>query len=464
MSASSAKEIYDILVIEDNPGDFYLIREYIEEQFESGKLHHVTDYYEAEKALNNGDHNFDAILLDLTLPDLSGEELIKKVTSLEGDAVTIALTGYSDMEFSVKSLAMGVSDYLLKDELTPNGLWKSIRYSLERNAVLESLKESEERYRDLFQNNPNPLLVWKETSGQILDVNKKAIEQYGYSIDEFRKRTISSIMKEKVQAKELNKNEVHLHQKNSGETFSAEITNHSIDFDGTNACLTIVDDVSDKLELQEKIIESSIQAEETERNRIASELHDGIVQQLVACGMFTQNLAEKVEGDKELSSDVDRLYNLLIKTTIQTRNISHNLRSAEFVNSSLSDLLQQLIGQLNSAGNIKFVFNNYLNYDAEYNISLKTNTYRLVQELCNNIFKHSRANRAVLTIEEIGGVIYLTVKDDGEGFNYIASDLNGLGLKNVENRIMRLGGKIEFCNVKEGGFQVDMEFPANNLG
>jgi len=271
-------------------------------------------------------------------------------------------------------------------------------------------------------------------------------------------------MKEKVQAKELNKNEVHLHQKNSGETFSAEITNHSIDFDGTNACLTIVDDVSDKLELQEKIIESSIQAEETERNRIASELHDGIVQQLVACGMFTQNLAEKVEGDKELSSDVDRLYNLLIKTTIQTRNISHNLRSAEFVNSSLSDLLQQLIGQLNSAGNIKFVFNNYLNYDAEYNISLKTNTYRLVQELCNNIFKHSRANRAVLTIEEIGGVIYLTVKDDGEGLNYVVTDSNGLGLKNVENRIMSLGGKIEFSNVKEGGFQVDMEIPVNKPG
>lgn len=465
---------YNLLLIEDNPGDVGLIQDFLESIAPEITLNISGTFKKARELLLAEAGSYDLILLDLKLPDKEGKELIKEVLEHAGGVPVVVLTGYSDMQFSIKSLSLGVSDYIVKDELSENVLWKSIRYSIERNRASKKLMESEQRYRYLFENNPASILICNLKSRSIVDLNQEAENKYGYSKEGFKNLRIDDICNsglEKFPADESKFEEgarlkpdfeIHTHKKRDGELFFAEMDGHYIEYNGEKSVLLLINDVTEKIEMQEQLLESSIQAEESERNRIAAELHDGIVQQLVACGMFAQNLAEKVEEDKELSSDVDRLYKLLVKTTIQTRDISHNLKSAEFENSSLSDLLQQLIRQLSSAGRIRFLFNNHLSYESGYSISIKTNIYRLVQELCNNIFKHSNANRAVLTIEEIGGVIYLTIKDDGEGFNYIASESNGLGLKNVESRIMRLGGKIEFSSVKNGGFQVDMEIPAES--
>ncbi len=466
---------YNLLLIEDNPGDVVLIRDFIGSIDPETTLNVSGTFKKAGELLLADAGSFDLILLDLKLPDKEGKELIKGVVELSGGVPVVVLTGYSDMQFSIQSLNLGVSDYIVKDELSENVLWKSIRYSIERNRASKQLKESEQRYRYLFENNPASILIYNLISRMIVDLNQEAEKKYGYSKEEFKNLRIDDIFHRDLDnlfpGSEIIFEEgaglkpdfdIQTHKKRDGELFFAELNGHYIQYNGEKSVLLLINDVTEKIEMQEQLLESSIQAEEAERNRIALELHDGIVQQMVACGMFIQNLAKKVEEDEELSSEVDRLYNLLSKTTIQTRDISHNLESAEFENSSLSDLLHKLIRQLSSAGSIQFVFNNHLSYDSIFSISLKTNTYRLVQELSNNILKHSNASKAVLTIEEIGEVIFLTIKDDGEGFDYIASESNGLGLRNVENRIIRLGGKIEFSNATDGGFQVDMEIPSRS--
>jgi len=77
--------------------------------------------------------------------------------NLAGFAPVIVLTGYSNLEFSIESLSAGVSDYLLKDELTSTLLYKSIVYSIERSAYSEKLKKSEKNYRHLFEFSPVPM-------------------------------------------------------------------------------------------------------------------------------------------------------------------------------------------------------------------------------------------------------------------------------------------------------------------
>src|SRR6202000_1221748 len=93
---------------------------------------------------------FDVILLDLPLPDKTGLPLINEVVTLSPGIPVIVLTGYTDIAFSVKSLALGIADYLLKDELTTMMLYKSIIYSTERKKVMLALEESEKKYGDLF--------------------------------------------------------------------------------------------------------------------------------------------------------------------------------------------------------------------------------------------------------------------------------------------------------------------------
>ena len=121
------KTNYNIAVIEDNQGDFILIKDYLEEQIESPLIHQIKNFKEAEQILTN--KNFDVILLDLTLPDNGGQKLITEILKIAGDCPVIILTGYGDIEFSIKSLSLGVADYLfVKNDFDKHTLFFCLIY------------------------------------------------------------------------------------------------------------------------------------------------------------------------------------------------------------------------------------------------------------------------------------------------------------------------------------------------
>jgi signal transduction histidine kinase len=132
----------NVLVIEDNLGDFHIIQEFLE-VFNS-YITHTTTFTEAKPTLLKGPKKYDVILLDLSLPDKSGENLVNEVVKIAGKAPVIVLTGYSGREFGIRMLSLGISDYLLKDDLTAPMLHKSITYSIERKRIGLQLKEAEE--------------------------------------------------------------------------------------------------------------------------------------------------------------------------------------------------------------------------------------------------------------------------------------------------------------------------------
>jgi signal transduction histidine kinase len=138
---------HTILVIEDNPGDFALVEEFLFEQIESPAISHARSYKEATAILSVRDNAFDVILLDLSLPDKTGIPLILEIVDIGMNAPIVVLTGYADFEFGVKSLSLGVSDYILKEELTAISLYKSIIYSTERKRIISALEISERHAR-----------------------------------------------------------------------------------------------------------------------------------------------------------------------------------------------------------------------------------------------------------------------------------------------------------------------------
>src|ERR1700742_4240679 len=117
-----------ILVIEDNPGDFALVEEFLLDQIEAPIISNAKSFMEAKAILSAENNLFDIILLDLSLPDRTGIPLIEEIIQIGLNTPVIVLTGYSDLSFGVKSLSLGVSDYILKDELTSLSLYKSIIY------------------------------------------------------------------------------------------------------------------------------------------------------------------------------------------------------------------------------------------------------------------------------------------------------------------------------------------------
>lgn len=256
---------YKVLVIEDNPGDFILIEDYLQEYIACPEIIQANSFNEAESYIVATDESpYDVILLDLSLPDGSGEKLINDIIALNTCCPVIILSGYADFEFSVKSLSMGISDYLIKDDLSPSTLYKSLVYNMERKRTLHDLEESRSRYSHLFHMSPQPMWVFDLTSLQFLDVNEATINHYGYSKNEFLSMSIKDIRP----SEELANFEYHInafkldpkivyriakHRKKNGEVINVEIKTNIIFFKDKDAVLVLASDITERLKYTKTI-------------------------------------------------------------------------------------------------------------------------------------------------------------------------------------------------------------------
>lgn len=249
-----------VLLVEDNPGDALLVEEYLEEFVLRPELRVVDRFSKAEAVIKDEANHVDIILLDLSLPDISKDDLIEKIRLLVKRFPVIILTGYGDLDFAVKSLAIGVSDYLVKDTINALVLYKSVIYSIERHRFIRSLRESEKRYMDLFELNPSPMWVFDAETLEFLDANQTAVDMYGYSKEEFLKMTLKDIrppddiplmqqvVDETLEGKhDLKGSSTFRHQKKDGSVISVEIRNNVIEYNNKKAIVAIAIDVTEKL-------------------------------------------------------------------------------------------------------------------------------------------------------------------------------------------------------------------------
>lgn len=268
------KRSLHLLVIEDNNGDLLLIEDFLHEKVTDPRVQHAKSFHEVKQLYKEADDEFDAILLDLSLPDKSGESLLTEVLDLAGSTPVIVLTGYSDMDFGIKSLALGISDYLLKDELTATSLHKSIIYSIERKEINKNLLDSEKRYKDLFQLSPEPMWLYDLETLKFLDINEAAIQHYGFSREEFLSMTIREIRpaedvdlleKRLVELKKHNERlskGVFRHKKKNGEIIKVDIQSNIIHYQGRKAEIVLANDITERVSYINEIVNKNERLQE----------------------------------------------------------------------------------------------------------------------------------------------------------------------------------------------------------
>ncbi len=186
-------ENFTILIIEDNLGDFVLIEDYLLEKFKLIDIIHFSDYANSIKYLQNSKDQISLILLDLHLPDLKGIDLINKILAYNFHIPIVILTGYSDLGLAKKSLQMGVYDYLIKDEINPVILHKTIIFALNRSSFINQIEDEKHNYENLFNFNPQPTWLLDATSLKILNANIAAQVKYGFSLDDFKQMTFPQL-------------------------------------------------------------------------------------------------------------------------------------------------------------------------------------------------------------------------------------------------------------------------------
>ncbi len=187
ISNNEEQKNISVLIIEDNYGDFVLIEDYLLEKFKGVERTHCKDCKTAIEFLESEEAPYSVILLDLHLPDLDGISLIKKILSHSFHTPIIILTGYSDIGLAQKSLQLGVYDFLLKDEINPTLLHKSIEFTINRRRYIKEIKDEKFNYESLFNFSPQPMWLLDSETLNILNANFAAIVKYGYSLKAIRK-------------------------------------------------------------------------------------------------------------------------------------------------------------------------------------------------------------------------------------------------------------------------------------
>lgn len=239
---------YNIIVIEDNLGDFFLLEEYVSEKIKNPTIKHLERFSELNDFKEEVDQ-YDIIFLDLSLPDKSGSELVESVLKIAKNVPVVVLTGYSDFSFALKAIALGASDYLLKDELNNVALYKSIVYNIERFKNIIKIKESEQLYNDLFELSPQPIFVIDAATLQILDVNQACEKLYEFKKEELVNQSIKTIFKDEESIFDNHQTIItQTHQKKNKEKIIAEVKYNKIIHNNKEAIIIVSNDITKSIE------------------------------------------------------------------------------------------------------------------------------------------------------------------------------------------------------------------------
>jgi two-component system NarL family sensor kinase len=208
-------------------------------------------------------------------------------------------------------------------------------------------------------------------------------------------------------------------------------------------------------ELEDNIKMSSmrsvIEGQETERERIAKDLHDSLGGLLSTIKLKFENLG--VQRDLNNVSEFVKGRELLDSAVSEVRTISRNLQPSSLVNLGLVAAIKDLINRFETGAPPEIEFQ-YYEIPSKMDKMISLSIYRIIQELLTNSLKHAQANEILLQLNTDGDEIVIQYEDDGIGFDESSITKKGMGLENIHSRVNYLHGSITFDSARGHGVSV----------
>lgn len=215
------------------------------------------------------------------------------------------------------------------------------------------------------------------------------------------------------------------------------------------------------IQLENSLLKNSVEVQETERKRIAEDLHDGVGSELSSINLLITNhfIQHPVINDEDTIYRA-QLAKQLDKLLIEVREVAHDLMPQNFNEKGIIEILIEKIDYLNATNTLTFelLFTGDFNYT---NKQVQIACYRIILELLTNIIKHSKATKATLQLYSEETYLQIIVEDNGIGLHEI-NDHKGIGLQNIRSRISALQGTINFDSSKFGT-TIIIEVPIQKL-
>ncbi|WP_162944990.1 HAMP domain-containing protein [Flavisolibacter nicotianae] len=341
------------------------------------------------------------------------------------------------------------------------------------------LQKEAANYKLLFQKNPMPMWILCQATMKVLDVNEAAIGAYGYSREEFLQLTakdlrpdeeVASFLAHMQKLKSDQSPAIWKHKTKAGKLLMVEIKSETILYEEHPARLVLANNVTEKLKLENELVqhqikqqkliaETTIHAQEKEREELGRELHDNVNQILTSAKLYLE-LAQG-QGTDHLQRGLHKGYQNVNMAIEEIRKLSRKLVPPAF-HSTLVETLQGLVEEMQAAASFQLELNVQEFAEDRVSDKLKLILYRIVQEQCNNIIKHAHADQAKIVLETNRDSVCLEITDDGVGLKNIQAS-KGIGVRNIESRVSFLKGRVSLSSPGGKGCCLKVTIPLPEL-
>lgn len=208
---------------------------------------------------------------------------------------------------------------------------------------------------------------------------------------------------------------------------------------------------------QKQLLVAAVEVQESERRRIAGDLHDDIGSLLSATRLYLRQITPEATEEKTIETK-DQALSILDEMIQNTRRITHDLMPPALEKFGFQAAAEDMCERINRSGGITVNFRS--DSDNRLEERKEVALYRVLQELINNTLKHAKAKTIDVAIDRKQDYFSFTYSDDGKGFDLAAVQSAGLGLRNIESRISLIGGHLVSTTSPGNGLTVAVTLPS----
>ena len=358
----------------------------------------------------------------------------------------------------------------------------------ERKTAELELKDSEEKFRTLFNNTNDAVIVTLLTDGKsygdFIEVNEIACKRLGYTKEEFLKLSPSAIVlpgyidefnkyNEKL-LKELHVVYDLVHRAKDNHQIFVEVSSHLFTYKGKPTVLSVARDITERKRAEKKLKKTSMRLRnlashlqsirEEERTTIAREIHDELGQVLTVLKIQITLLSKKLRDDqKELKNKLSYASGIIDSTVEKVQRITAKLRPNILDELGLIPAIEWQAQEFHKVTGIQFSVS-LPDEEIQLEDEKSTAIFRIFQEALTNVIRHSSAKTVSVLMNIKDGFMVLRIKDDGQGINpEQIYDTRSLGIIGMKERALLLGGEVIIEGITGKGTVVTVEMPLINI-
>lgn len=477
----------DLLLVEDNPGDAEYVQDLLPDT-----LQHVTCLKEAFKVLRS--RAFDAVLLDLHLPDGSGVECVQGIREVASELPIVILTGMEDEDLALACITAGAQDYLPKFGLKSPGLRRSVSYAMARarESALARRADALQQHLAAIVGASQDAIVSCDRVGLVRSWNPGAEQILGYTSAEALHRPFTEVLKapdenqraeQEARLKEVLENgkpvgplNVERVRKNGSSVSLSVLLSPVRDLHGEIGSVSAVcRDITELMQRDQELRRKNLEllerdrlmraltvklnaVREEERTRLSRSVHDDLGQLLTGLKMDLHYIGRRLPPEGPLNTRIGEAYELIDQIIGTVQTIAIELRPTTLDALGLPAAIRDEARRFSR----RFGAPVTTHVDVAETPGPLTSTalFRILQELLTNIARHAQAGEIKVTLADEEDGWLLRVEDDGVGIEPgIEYHPNSLGLLGIRERAAALGGAVKLSQTTSGGTLAEVRIP-----